>query len=271
MSALIILPMWRDISVQDYKTRLSLNNQSYDMIVDTGSNLIMVDGKGSLPKDDSSIFHVTYGGGQQNSYQIDQVQWNDANNVTIPVANVTSSSVNSGKSQNIMGLSPYNKSLFFDAISSDYPAKLAMDFAHGKLYIGNIDRLVTKSGLTYPIGPYPGTDIFSYVSIPLSASDQLAINGTMVPPNIRPDYLLIDVGTTNTIAAPQLYNFFNNIKQNSNTFALSKNNSNLSFTFPANTLITDYLPSDKVLLIGNKWLSQYLLKFDYINHTIEFV
>ena len=263
--------MWRDASIQDYKTRMTLNNQSFDMIVDTGSNLIMIDGKTILAQDGSTIAHVSYGGGQQNNYQIDQVQWNDANNITIPVANVISSTVDSGKSQNIMGLSPYKQSIFFNAISSQYPAKVAIDFAHGKLYIGNIDKLVTKSGITYPSNPYPGTDIFEYVSIPLSTNDQITINGKIVPADIRPDYLLIDVGTTDTIAPQQLYNFFTQNKAGNNTFVLSKNNTNLSFTFPNNTFTNEYLPSDKVLLLGNKWLTQYLIKLDYVNHTIEFV
>jgi hypothetical protein len=269
---LITLPLWRDVDLGDYQTQVYLNNSPFTAITDTGSNLFIMnssDCNKCFGSDTNGEYMqtVNYGGGQENHYYTRQATWNNANNLSVDVAVSVDATMPGSTPQNILGLSPYNNTLF-PALKTQFPPEVFFNFPAGKLYIGNTSRVVSKQGLVYPIVPYRGTSTFSYVSVPISSSDVLTINGVTIPGSVSPGYLLIDSGTTNTICNQDFYDFVkrNSSNMNEGTFIFTQDSKTLTFRFPLSTLIVEYLPPGKLLLLGNRWLSEFNLRLSYENY-----
>lgn len=272
------LPLWWDQSTNLYKTRISLGTydkfRSFDVIPDTGSNILIISGpecKRCVPemgqwdyaigKEITSKKEIIqYGGGQVTEY----IPWKshllDFGSQEVTFGVVTFSNVSNGSPQNVMGIQPGSSGFLSELKHYD----IMFDFPRGNLIIGNIPNNISNRRLSFPMLKSPHST--SSINFVCSGISKLFVNDKEIPSEIQPKYAHFDTGTTNTIISNKLRNYIegtfpSGIKNVKISFSGSDNI--VTFSPPKKSIIEDHLPSDNLIMIGTRWISEYVFIISY--------
>jgi hypothetical protein len=293
----IVLPLWWDSGIGVYKTEIKLGWENlyrkFTVIPDTGSNILIISGPEcnkcvpDMGQWDYSIGHqesstpqiIRYGGGQTTEY----ILWRaklmnyDLNNQYSPEVTfgvITSSNIPSGSPQNIMGLQPNGHGFLSNLSHLSIDRSIMFDFPRGQLTIGNLNNELPPRGSIFPMIKSPYS--MSGIDFVCSQIDSIRINNRLIPQENTPLYVHFDTGTTNTIVPPHFYDYvkslgkINSIKikfigggiisSRNNYFNRQVNPSNFSseVNFSSPTLTTEHLPGNDMIMIGNRWLSNFV-------------
>lgn len=281
-------PLRYDSEVGEYKIRIDLGGIPFEVIPDTGSHLLIVAGpQCSTCRDEKGVWNpilgekidphlqeIEYYGSQKTYYTLWKATLNQNGKVIFGV--IEKSTINVGYSENVLGLQfsstlPKKKS-FLQSFSG--PKKVLFDFPSSSFHLGlNPSSLESYLHSRKIIDTIP-IHFLGHRTLILLPIASIQINS--LPTKWKPNWAIIDTGTTMTLVEPQLYKYLlasqksTESKEISIHFASEKEKA-ISFPFyHIKSAGSNGLPMKNVILLGNQWLSRYGLYIDYEERKFSF-
>lgn len=273
------LPLVWDRRLGLYMTTVSMNGRSFRTVPDTGSTNLLISGSQCAscnPRDGvfdmregldisrGQVRQVAYGGGQKTIY----IPWRAHLDVSptrkeeIDFGVIVQNTSPDGLPLNVLGLSSRG---FLSTLCGEHT--IVFDFLRGRLTIGRNPTFINNPGLTAPIRIFPSPYSVPFV---LTRVKSITVNGTPLPTSILPRYLLIDTGTTSTITNPALAQALIPGKIDIILEGLNGEDVPISFENRRGDVEVGKLQVPDAIIVGNQWLNEYAVAFQYDQNSIQF-
>lgn len=261
----LITPLTEDPSIGGYTVSLVLENQSFIVVPDTGSSLLLVSGADCQECDHSkgswkdvntgATGKIRYLGGQVTHYRPTKGRLRgDNGEIHVDLGVIRSHTGISKHYCNVLGLQQrVGKSFLTSLWQSNDKQLIVFDFPNSLFGLGNVLELVRTPIATWPF--------FSSAKGYLMSRLQ-SFDGQY--------FVLWDTGSTLTSLPSSIYQHF----EETSTITLTFEDSTTPITFQYSPRsITSLVPSkrfplDNVIIVGNLWLRQYGIAFDFNTMTM---
>lgn len=278
----------------------TIESHEITVVPDTGSSMLIISGKDCFGcRISDGYFDITWGrnvsfgitrtidyaGGQSSKYLLYTgylLDYGAGQEKEIPFGLVVSTKSHHYRTENVLGLQPggfFTGSAFIDYLCG--PKKILFDFPGQKIIIGNVSSFLPRTPsveirLSLPsiLHRYLLGDISS---IALKITNQM----DSIPETVRPRYAIFDTGTTQTLVRPELEEYIS--MRNHDKIVISflaptseQTTNNPILTFPIKMQRNQHIIKsnsqlpEKTILIGNQWMKNYQVLFDYVQRAVTF-
>ena len=231
-------------------------NRSHDVIPDTGSSVLLVsepEGRGNTVDTTEKLHRIKYLSGQITYYEFARGQLiHDNGDIEVDLG-IVRSHRGSSEHYNVLGLQPDHRGKSF--LASLPRGWVVFDFPRGIFGLGNVADIIRDPIATWSFCSHEKGYLMSHL-------DGITINGVEIP---GASDVLWDTGSTLTSVPPLLYDHLMSLP---NPLIITLTFNGISIPFQcSHDSINRLLPSKRyppdLIVIGNRWMCQYGIAFNF--------